>query len=152
MNGVWTMPELRVSRRVAVIATILMAANIAPVAARAATAIGHASVTILPAVAAVSETTPIEVDGVGNRLSIRPGIVILTGAPNIAIAISITANDDFSGTGPALRLAPFTHNGGRTPVLNRDGSLSLAIATTVKKGTSQPQGAYSGSYSVIVNY
>jgi hypothetical protein len=145
------MPTLSFSRRIALVLAALVAANAAPAAALAATAIGHASVTILAA-AAVTEATPIELDSVGNRISTRPGIVTLTGAPNLAVAISITANDAVSGPGPALQLTAFTHNGGRVPTLSRDGSLTLAIATTVKKGASEPQGAYSGSYSVIVNY
>jgi hypothetical protein len=116
------MPALTSSRRIAFIAAALLAANITPTAALAATAIGHASVTILPTTAAVSETTPIELDSVGNRISTRPGIVTLT------------------------------HDGGRAPTLNGNGQLTLAIATTVKKGAAQPQGAYSGSYTVIVNY
>jgi len=36
--------------------------------------------------------------------------------------------------------------------LNGNGQLTLAIATTVKKGAAPPHGAYSGSYTVIVNY
>ena len=146
------MPALTVSRRIAFMAATLMAATIAPATAPAATAIGHASVTILPATAAVSETTPIELDSMGNRISTRPGIVTVTGAPNLAVAISITATGAVSGKGPALQLAAFTHNGGRAPVLDRDGKLTLAIATTVKKGASEPHGAYAGSYNLIVNY
>ncbi len=146
------MQALTFSRRIAFVLATLVAANIAPAAALAATAIGHASVTILPTAAAVMEMTPIELDSVGNRISTHPGIVTLTGAPNLAVAISVTANDAVSGPGPALQLAAFTHNGGRAPTLSSDGSLTLAIETTVKAGASRPQGAYSGSYSVIVNY
>ncbi|HKW54376.1 MAG TPA: DUF4402 domain-containing protein [Stellaceae bacterium] len=146
------MPALAFSRRIAFIAATVLAANTVPAAALAATATGHVSVTILPATAAVSETTPIELDSVGNRIVTRPGIVTLTGAPNLAVAISITANDTVSGSGQALQLAAFTHNGGRAPTLNGNGKLTLAIATTVKQGAAQPQGAYSGSYTVIVNY
>ena len=142
----------RTSIRPIAFAAILLAANIISTAALAATAIGHASVTILPATAAVSETLPIELDSVGNRISTRPGIVTLTGAPNLAVAISVTANDTVNPKGQPLQLAAFTHNGGREPVLNGKGQLTLAIATTVKKGTVQPHGVYSGSYTVIVNY
>jgi hypothetical protein len=146
------MPAHTSNRRIAVIAAALLAANIAPAGALAATAIGHASVTILPTAVAVSETTPIELDSVGNRIATRPGIVTLTGAPNLAVAISISANDTVSPTGQPLQLAAFTHDGGRAPTLNGNGQLTLAIATTVKKGAAQPQGVYSGSYTVIVNY
>jgi Domain of unknown function (DUF4402) len=145
------MPALTFSRRIVLVLATLMAANIAPAAALAATAIGHASVTILAA-AAIIETTPIELGSVGNRISARPGIVTLSGAPNLAVVISVTANEAVTGLGPALQLAAFTHNGGRAPMLSSDGRLVLAIATTVKTGASQPRGAYSGSYSVIVNY
>ena len=145
------MPARTSGRRIAFIATLLLATT-APTAALAATALGHASVTILPATAAVSETSPIELDSVGNRISTRPGIVTLTGAPNLAVAISITANDTVSPSGQPLQLAAFTHTGGREPTLNGNGQLTLAIATTVRKGATQPRGAYSGSYTVIVNY
>jgi hypothetical protein len=146
------MRALTSSRRIAFIAAVLLATTITPTAALAATAIGHASVTILPATAAVSETSPIELDSVGNRISTRPGIVTLTGAPNLAVAISITGNDTVSPSGQPLQLAAFTHNGGREPTLDGNGQLTLAIATTVKKGAAQPHGAYSGSYTVIINY
>jgi len=146
------MPALTFSRLIPLALATLMAAHVAPAAALAATAIGHASVIILPA-AAVIETTPIELDSVGNRISTHPGIVTLTGAPNLAVAISVTANDAaVSSLGPALQLAAFTHNGGRAPMLGSDGSLTLAIETTVKTGALRPRGAYSGSYSVIVDY
>jgi hypothetical protein len=121
-------------------------------AALAATAIGHVSVTILPATAAVMETTPIELDGAGRHMVTRPGVVTLTGAPNEAVTISVSANDPVTGPGPALQLGRFTHNAGRAPMLSGDGSLTLAVATTVKTGASQPHGAYAGNYSVIVNY
>ena len=116
-----------------------------------ATAIGHVSVTILPS-AAVMETMPIELEATGRHMATRPGVVTLTGAPNEAITISVSANDPVTGAGPALQLGRFTHNAGRTPMLSSDGSLTLAVATTVKTGASQPHGAYAGNYSVIVNY
>lgn len=146
------MPAPTSIRRIAVIAAALLSATITPTAAHAATAIGHASVTILPTIAAVSETAPIELDSVGNRISTHPGIVTLTGAPNLAVAISITGNDAVSASGQPLQLAAYTHNAGHEPTLNGNGQLTLAIATTVKKGAPQPQGAYSGSYTIIVNY
>ena len=120
-------------------------------AALGATAIGHVSVTILPS-AAVMETMPIELEATGRHMATRPGVVTLTGAPNEAITISVSANDPVTGAGPALQLGRFTHNAGRTPMLSSDGSLTLAVATTVKTGASQPHGAYAGNYSVIVNY
>ena len=146
------MPALTSARRIGVLATALVTANIAPAAALAATAIGHASVTILPATAAISETSPIELDSVRNGISTRPGIVTLTGAPNLAIAISISGNDAVSPSGAPLQLGAFAHNGGREPTLNGNGQLTLAIATTVERGAAQPHGAYSGSYTVIINY
>lgn len=145
------MSKLAYIRRTAVVLAALAPLAAANTAALAATAMGHASVTILPA-AAVIETNPIELGGVGNRISTRSGIVTLTGAPNLAVAISITANDAVTGRGPALQLASFTHNGGRAPTLGSDGRLTLAVETAVKTGAPRPRGAYSGSYSVIVNY
>ena len=146
------MPALTSSRRIAFTAAVLLAVSVTPTPALAATAVGHASVTILPATAAVSETMPIELDSVGNHISTRPGIVTLTGAPNLAVAISITGNDTLGPRGQPLPLAAFTHNAGREPTLNGKGELTLAISTTMKNGAAQAPGAYSASYTVIVNY
>jgi Domain of unknown function (DUF4402) len=121
-------------------------------AALGATAIGHVSVTILPTAAAVTETAPIELDATGRHLATRPGVVTLTGAPNEAITISVSASEPVTGPGPALQLGRFTHNAGRAPMLSSDGSLTLAVPTTVQPGASQPHGAYAGSYSDIVDY
>src|SRR5260370_40227153 len=132
------------------LSAIAMAAVLLSNAAFGATAIGHVSVTILPAAAAVMETMPIELDATGRRLATRPGVVTLTGAPNEAITISVSANDPVTGPCPALQLGRFTHNAGRAPMLSSDGSLTLPVATTGKPGASQPHGAYAGSYSGIV--
>jgi|SRR5713101_5983070 len=134
---------------------IALAAVLLSNAAFGATAVGHVSVTILPA-AAVMETTPIELatEGVtkAGRIAAHPGVVTLTGAPNEAVSISVSANDSVTGPGPALELGGFTHNAGRTPMLSSAGGLTLAVGTTVAMGASQPHGAYAGSYTVIVNY
>src|SRR3984893_12955916 len=108
------MPTLTFSRRIALVLATLAATNVAP--ATAATAIGHASVTIL-ATAAVIETTPLEMDSVGNRISTRPGTVTLAGAPKMYFILSVSANESGSGRGPALHPAAFTHDGGRAPTL-----------------------------------
>src|SRR6266851_5947263 len=133
------------------LSAIAVAAVLLSNTALGATAIGHVSVTILPS-AAVMETMPIELEATGRHMATRPGVVTLIGAPNEAVTISVSANDPVTGAGPALQLGRFTHNAGRTPMLSSDGSLTLAVATTVKTGASQPHGAYAGNYSVIVNY
>jgi hypothetical protein len=121
-------------------------------AALAATAIGHVSVTILPTSAAVMETAPIELETVGHHLTSRPGVVTVTGQPDMAVSISVAVNDPVTGSGPALQLGNFTNNAGRTPVLRSDGTLAFSVATTVKEGSSRAHGVYVGNYSVIVNY
>jgi hypothetical protein len=121
-------------------------------AALAATAVGHVSVTILPSVAAVSETAPIELGGAGHGVAGHPGIVTLTGAPNSAVSISAALDNIVSGPGPAPQFARLASDIGRAPVLGGDGRLTFSVGTQMTRGQVPPQGAYVGSYSVIVNY
>ena len=145
-----------------------------PAAALAATAIGHASVTIVAALA-LSETAPMDFGTVGVTKaggnvvlspngtrsgpatysfdgSSRPGQFTVAGTPNAAIAISFSAGDAVTGPGPAMALGSLTHNAGRAPALNSAGTLSLAVGATVTVGAAQPYGSYAGSYAVTVNY
>jgi Mat/Ecp fimbriae major subunit len=154
--------------------TATAAAALLPSAALAATATGHASVTIVSAVA-VSETTPMDFGTVGVTRaggtvvlspngtrsgpanynfdgSARPGEFTVTGTPNAAIAISFSAGDAVTGPGPAMALGSFTHNAGRAPALNSAGNLSLAVGASVTVGQAQPYGSYAGTYTVTVNY
>ena len=154
--------------------TAAAAAILLPSAARAATATGHASVTIVPALA-VSETAPMDFGTVGVTKaggsvvlspngtrsgpatysfdgSARPGQFTVTGTPNAAIAISFSSGDAVTGPGPAMALGSFTHNAGHAPALNSAGNLSLAVGATVTVGAAQPYGSYAGTYSVTVNY
>jgi hypothetical protein len=131
---------------------IALAAVLVSKVALAATAIGHVSVTILPSVAAVSETAPIEMDGAGNRIAAHAGIVTLTGAPNSAVSISVALNDTIVGSGPALQFGRFAANVARAPVLSSNGSLSFSVGAMMKPSAVKPHGTYAGSYSVTVNY
>ena len=142
--------------------------------ALAATATGHASVTIVPAIA-VSETAPMDFGTVavtkaggavvlspgGTRTGpatysfdgpSRPGQFTVVGTPNAAVAISFSSGDAISGPGPAMALGSFTHNAGAAPTLNGAGTLSLAVGATMTVGPAQPYGTYAGSYTVVVNY
>jgi Domain of unknown function (DUF4402) len=150
------------------------AALLLPAAAGAATATGHAAVTIVAAVA-VSETQPMDFGTVGVTKaggsvvlspggtrsgpatysfdgSSRPGQFTVQGTPNAAVAISFSSGDAVTGPGPAMALSSFTHNAGSAPALDSTGKLSLAVGATVTVGTSQPYGTYAGTYNVIVNY
>jgi hypothetical protein len=145
-----------------------------PADALAATATGHASVTIVAAVA-VSEAAPRDFGTVGVTKaggtivlspngtrsgpatysfhgSSRPGQFTVTGTPNAAVAISFSSGDAVTGPGPAIALGSFTHNAGPAPALNSAGTLSLAVGATMAVGAAQPYGSYAGSYTVTVNY
>jgi spore coat protein U-like protein len=150
------------------------AALLLPAAALAATATGHASVTIVAAIA-VSEIAPMDFGTVGVTKAggsvvlsptgtrsgpatysfdgaSRPGQFTVAGTPNAAVAISFSSGDAVNGPGPAMALGSFTHNAGRAPALNSAGSLSLAVGATVTVGAQQPYGSYAGTYTVTVNY
>jgi hypothetical protein len=150
------------------------AALLLPSGALAATATGHASVTIVSAVA-VSETAPMDFGTVGVTKaggsvvlspngarsgpaayafdgSAHPGQFTVAGTPNAAIAISFSSGDAVTGPGPAMTLGSFTHNAGKAPALNSAGNLTLAVGATVTVGAAQPYGSYAGTYTVTVNY
>jgi len=141
---------------------------------RAATAVGHASVTLLPAIS-VTETAAMDLGSIGitkaagtviltpaGRVSgpsgysftgvPNPGQFTVVGAPNAAVGISFSRGDAMTGPGPALALGDFTHNAGASPALSSTGTLTFAVGAAVTIGAAQPTGGYSGTYSVVVNY
>ena len=144
-------------------------------AALGAAAVGHASVIILPTPGSVAESAPIKlalgrvttaggavmlspsgaVTGPAGRSLMgpsRPGAFAIVGPPNSAVVISFSTRDKVTGPGPAMPLGAFTHNAGPSPTLNGAGSLTLGVGASVTVGAFQPYGAYTGSYTVIVNY
>ena len=146
------MPALTSSRRIGFIAAVLLAATITPAAALAAAAIGHASVTILPSAAAVRETAPIELDSVGNRISTRPGIITLTAAPNLAVAISITGNDTTSPPVSRRSLWPSPTMGARADVERQRSAHAGDRDHREERRGAAARRLFGQSYTVIVNY
>ena len=75
-----------------------------------------------------------------------------TGDANAAIAITFSTGDTLTGPGAAMPLNNFTHDAGGTPALSAGGSLVFNTGADLVVGTSQATGAYSGGYTVTVNY
>jgi Mat/Ecp fimbriae major subunit len=167
------MSRLMIVNSAAALMGVAAAVVLSP-AALAATATGHASVTIVAAVA-VSEIQPMDFGTVGVTKAggsvvlspngtrsgpatysfdgtPRPGQFTVTGTPNAAVAVSFSSGDAVVGPGPSMSLGSFTHNAGPAPALNSAGNLTLAVGATVTVGAQQPYGSYAGTYTVTVNY
>ncbi|HXZ02219.1 MAG TPA: DUF4402 domain-containing protein [Stellaceae bacterium] len=140
----------------------------------AATATGHASVTILRAIMA-SETAPMSFGQLGppsgggavalsptSGITGPPGLGVagtaaagkftVTGQPSSAVTISFSSGNVLAGPGPAMALGSFVHNAGATPALDGSGTLTFSVGATLAIGAAQPPGSYSGTYAVTVNY
>jgi hypothetical protein len=140
----------------------------------AASATGHVSVTILPALA-VTENAPIDFGIIGapkvpGQIVLSPvgttsgppgyavtgspaaGRLTIIGPPNAAVSIVFSSGDALTGPGPAMPIGSFTHNAGATPMLNGAGLLNLSIGATLTVGASQTPGTYAGTYRVMANY
>ena len=143
-------------------AAVVLASALLSHAALGATAIGHASVTILPTPAAVAEVTPMHFDGTGvtksggrtmlSATGSKAGIVTIRGEPNTAVTISFASGDAASGSGAAMSVGSFSHNAGKSPAMDSAGRLTLAVGATMTMAASQSHGHYAGTYSVVVNY
>lgn len=88
---------------------------------------------------------------------------ILTGSPvaaefsadgdaNAAASISFSSGDTLTGVGTAMPLGIFTHNAGMTPAFNGSGNISFSVGATLTVNTGQVASAYSGTYTVFVDY
>lgn len=133
-----------------VLAVLLAAAAASP--ASAASAIGHVSVTILPA-ATVTETAPLTFGGTALAAPGRAtGIVSLSGPPHAAVTLSIGAGDGLARPGTAISLRSLAHNVGASPSFDATGVLTVAVGATLAVGSSQPAGTYHGTYTVVVNF
>jgi hypothetical protein len=146
----------------------------APLPAPAATAVGHVSVTILPAVAAVDGSAmsfgTVGVASAPGRVVLSPSgrasgpaayslggapapaSVVLSGTPGTAVTLSVSAGDVARGPGAAMPFRVVTAAPVAMSVLDRAGSLRLALGATLAVGRQQAPGAYYGSYAITVDY
>jgi hypothetical protein len=154
-------------------AAALLAAAPFPVAL-AASAVGHVSVTILPAAAGV-EGAAMSFGTVGGtsaagRIVLSPGgkangpaaysfggspaagSVTVTGLPGMPVAISVSAGDVARGPGAAMPFRVVAAAPGSMYTLDRAGVLRLALGATLSVGRQQAPGAYHGAYTATVDY
>jgi Mat/Ecp fimbriae major subunit len=142
--------------------------------ARAASATGHASATILTAVtvientpmyfahisapvgggsAILSEASSISGAGLTFTGTAAAGNFTATGSANTAVVIIFSSGDTLSDSaGHTMSFGAFVHNAGGQPAFNGSGNLIFNVGSTLIVGANQVAGAYAGSYTVTVNY
>jgi len=134
---------------------------------------GNADAEIQTAISIVENTTmdfgTIAVDGTGGTVSISAAAAVtgpagytFSGAPaagnftasgdaSTAVTISFTAGS-LTGPGTAMTLNNLAHDAGGTPTTNGSGDLVFNVGGDLVVGVAQVSGAYSGTYTVTVNY
>ncbi|HOM62211.1 MAG TPA: DUF4402 domain-containing protein [Dysgonamonadaceae bacterium] len=77
----------------------------------------------------------------------------VTGLANATYAITLPTSIDISTTGgEIMTVTDFTSNPDEAGKLAADGKQTLLVGATLNVGANQPAGAYTGEFSVIVNY
>ena len=79
------------------------------------------------------------------------GTFTASGDASTAVTISFT-NGSLTGPGTAMTLNNFTHDAGGSPTTNGTGDLTFNVGADLVVGANQTAGAYSGTYTVTVNY
>jgi hypothetical protein len=74
-----------------------------------------------------------------------------SGDASTAVTISFTAGS-LTGPGTAMTLNNFTHDAGGTPTTDALGDLTFNVGADLGVNLTQASGAYSGTYTVTVNY
>lgn len=77
----------------------------------------------------------------------------VTGDPGATYAVSLPSASALTRVGGAtMTVNTFTSSPATTGVLGAGGSQTLAVGATLSVGSSQPVGAYTGTFDVTVNY
>ena len=79
------------------------------------------------------------------------GVYNVTGSGTKAYSISFPASATISSAGNNMTVDSFTHDAGATPALT-GGADTFNIGATLNIGPSQAPGAYTGTYTLTVNY
>lgn len=74
------------------------------------------------------------------------------GDASTAVTISFSTGDTLTGPGTAMNLDNFTHDAGGSPAFDGTGDLQLSVGADLTIGAAQTAGAYSGTYTVTVDY
>lgn len=134
---------------------------------------GNASASIQQAISIVENTQmdfgTVAVDGSGGTVTIAttgavsgPAGYTFSGSPaagaftasgdaTTAVTISFTAGS-LTGPGTAMNLNNFAHDAGGTPTTDGTGDLTFNVGGDLVVNATQASGAYSGTYTVTVNY
>ena len=135
---------------------------------------GNASATIVQGLA-VNETTAMDFssivpDAAGDTITMdtagarsatgsstfqgtgQAGVFGITGNPSSAITISFSTGDVLSGPGADMSLSNFAHDAGGSPALDGSGALTLNVGADLGINAAQTAGAYSGTYTISVDY
>jgi hypothetical protein len=99
-----------------------------------------------------SQTGGVLVIGQGAGAAARFNVV---GTANASYSISLPDNNTVTlsdGNGHAMTVNSFVSNPPRTGSLSGGGNQSICVGATLIVGPNQTPGAYSGAFSVIVNY
>ena len=137
-------------RRVAVAGAASLAVAAAP-AALAASAVGHVSVTILPAAAGVGGGI-MSLGTAGSVSGPASGGMTVTGAPGTPVTLSVSASNVARGPGMPIPFRVAATSPGAWSTIDRSGVLRLALGATLSVGRQQAPGAYRGDYTVTVDY
>jgi len=76
----------------------------------------------------------------------------VTGDGNAAVTIAFSTGDVLSGAGTDMPLGNFAHNAGGSPAFDASGDLQFSVGADLTVGASQTAGAYTGTYTLSVDY
>ncbi len=74
----------------------------------------------------------------------------VSGEPSASYTISFSSGDTLTGTGTPMAIGSFTNTS--TGVLDGSGDEAVSVGATLSVAASQTAGAYTGSFTVTVDY
>ena len=136
---------------------------------------GDASAQIQQAITIVEDTSMdfgnIAVDGTAQTVTLSAagvvagggGVYDFSGSPtnaqftvsgdaSTAVTISFSTGDQLTGPGTAMDLDTFVHDAGGSPAIGGGGTLVLGVGASLDVNGPQTSGAYTGTYTLTVNY
>ncbi len=76
----------------------------------------------------------------------------VTGGANLAYTVTLPASASITGPGPAMTVDTFTDSISSAGTLSAGGAQTFTVGATLNVGASQVAGAYTGTFSVSVDY
>lgn len=90
--------------------------------------------------------------GLGSLSPVGAATFTVTGAPSATYAITLPASITLSAPGGTLTVSPVTSTPSLTGLLDASGNQTLAVGGTLNVAANQPDGDYTGTFSVTVAY